>query len=272
MVDVSAPSLSQALLQSVVDRIEATGARLSTYPTRQIKRHRSTKAEVRARRNALYNFVQAMAPMTVRQVFYQATVHGLVDKSESGYGMVQSDLVLLRRSGELPYGWLADNTRWQRKPTTYTNVETALREAAHYYRKDLWADADCYVEIWLEKDALAGVIEPITRAYDVPLMVARLREMAPDAEIHFERIAINSSQITAFDLPTRPTKKSDSRSKGFGDISVELDAMAPGLLRGFVEEAIKRHLPDARYEELRLAEDHDRRRIADLVASITVAT
>ena len=41
--------------------------------------------------------------MTVRQVFYQATVRGLVEKAESGYAKVQSDLTLLRRSGELPY-------------------------------------------------------------------------------------------------------------------------------------------------------------------------
>ena len=34
-------------------------------------------------------------------------------------------------------------------------------------------DADTYVEIWCEKDALAGVILPITRKYDVPLMVSR---------------------------------------------------------------------------------------------------
>lgn len=49
--------------------------------------------------------------MTVRQVFYRATVHGLVEKAESGYAKVQTDLVQMRRAGVLPYGWLADNTR-----------------------------------------------------------------------------------------------------------------------------------------------------------------
>ena len=37
----------------------------------------------------------------------------------------------------------------------------------------LWNEADSYVEIWLEKDALAGVVYPVTSMYDVPLMVAR---------------------------------------------------------------------------------------------------
>jgi hypothetical protein len=34
-------------------------------------------------------------------------------------------------------------------------------------------DAEVYIEIWCEKDALAGVILPVSREYDVPLMVAR---------------------------------------------------------------------------------------------------
>jgi hypothetical protein len=41
------------------------------------------------------------------------------------------------------------------------------------YRKALWNDTDAYVEIWCEKDALAGVIYPITSLYDTPLMITR---------------------------------------------------------------------------------------------------
>jgi len=44
-----------------------------------------------------------MRPMTVRQVFYQATVRGIVEKTEAGYAKVQNDLVLMRREGVLPY-------------------------------------------------------------------------------------------------------------------------------------------------------------------------
>jgi hypothetical protein len=111
--------------------------------------------------------------MTVRQVFYQATVRNLVEKTEAGYAKVQTDLVLMRKAGELPYGWLADNTRWQRRPNTFSSVESALEETARFYRKSLWDDINAYVEIWLEKDALSGVVYPIISMYDVPLMVAR---------------------------------------------------------------------------------------------------
>jgi hypothetical protein len=93
---------------------------------------------VEARREALVDIIDAGRPMTVRQVFYQATVRGLVEKAESGYTKVQTDLTVMRRAGELPYEWLADNTRWQRKPRTFDSVEAALRDTAAFYRKSLW--------------------------------------------------------------------------------------------------------------------------------------
>jgi hypothetical protein len=108
-----------------------------------------------------------MRPMTVRQVFYQATFRGIVEKSEADYAKVQTDLVLMRRAGLLPYEWLADNTRWQRKPQFHTSVQEALDDTVRLYRKALWANADAYIEIWLEKDALPGVILPVTSQYDV---------------------------------------------------------------------------------------------------------
>ena len=143
------------------------------YHASLINRSRATKAEVEHRRWALFAIIEDMHPMTVRQVYYQATVRGLVEKTEAGYAKVQTDLVVMRKSGMLPYGWLADNTRWQRKPRTWSSVQQALEDAARIYRKSLWDDADAYVAIWLEKDALAGVVLPVTASYDTPLMVAR---------------------------------------------------------------------------------------------------
>jgi hypothetical protein len=143
------------------------------YQASPIRRRRATKTEIESRRAALIEIVRDARPATVRQVFYQATVHGIVEKSEAAYDKVQTDLVWLRRQGGLPYHWLADNTRWQRKPQTFSNIGEALEETARFYRKALWSDVDAYCEIWLEKDALSGVVYPVTAEFDVPLMVAR---------------------------------------------------------------------------------------------------
>jgi hypothetical protein len=57
---------------------------------------------------------------------------------------------------------------------------------------------------------------------DIPRNVeARLREFAPNANMHFQRLAVTQAQIVEFALPTRPTKKTDSRTKAFNGQSVE---------------------------------------------------
>ena len=128
---------------------------------------------VKRRRKRIAKIVAEAAPMTVRQVFYQAVVNGIVEKTEQAYQRIKYDLRDMRFSGQLDWSDIVDNTRWQHKPTTFDSVTDALQETARTYRRNLWRDSDAYVEIWIEKDALTGVIYPVTSEYDVPLMPAR---------------------------------------------------------------------------------------------------
>ena len=59
-------------------------------------------------------------------------------------------------------------------------------------------------------------------------------------------------------LPTRPTKSTDTRAKGFAAHSVELDAIPPDRLRLLVESAIDKHLPQRELEVLKAAEESER--------------
>lgn len=276
-------------------------------------RGRATSEEMEALQDALYAIVEEQQPMTVRQVFYQATVRGLVEKEETGYDKVQTVLAKMRRDEKLPWEWIVDNTRDRNHPLTFKDVPEALEYIADRYRKELWNDGKAYVEVWLEKDALAGVIEDVTRKYDVSLMVARgyssvtflydaaqvlegktcpvhiyhlgdydpsgvdagekieefLEEYAPTADIRFTRLAVTEEQIAQWRLPTRPTKRSDSRAEKFGsDVSVELDAIEPRQLRALVERAIKRHMPAKRYEELMAMEKSEQQKIRELIDQI----
>ncbi len=142
------------------------GSRPTTY--------RRTKAEVAELRAAMHNLLRQDHPMTVRQVFYRLVGLGLIAKTETEYKHTVVRLLgEMRLSGDLPYGWIADHTRWMRKPQPFGGLHAALRRTAETYRRALWADQDAYVEIWLEKDALDGVLSEVTAQYDVPLMVTR---------------------------------------------------------------------------------------------------
>jgi hypothetical protein len=114
------------------------------------------------------------SPMTVRQVFYALTVRGVIEKTEAEYKCTVVRLLDdMRWSGDIDWTDISDSSRWINKPDSYSGVEDAIRQCAQFYRRDLWASNEDYVEIWCEKEALAGVIAQITYAYDVPLMVSR---------------------------------------------------------------------------------------------------
>jgi hypothetical protein len=268
------------------------------------KRFRRTKKEVGAIRTGIKEILEQDNPQTVRQVFYALTVRGLIDKEEIEYQRtVVRLLVEMREKGEIPFDWIADNTRWMRKPTTFVGLDACLDATAKFYRRDLWVAMPCYVEVWCEKDALAGVIVGETEKYDVPLMVAKgyaslsflhsaaetieakgkpayvyhfgdldpsgrdaardieakLRRYAPTAEIHFECPAVTREQVALWNLPTRPTKMSDTRAKKFGNPeSVELDAIPAATLRELVRACIEKHIDQRQLAILRVAEESER--------------
>jgi len=86
----------------------------------------------------------------------------------------------------------------------------------------------------------------------------KLHRYAPNAEIHFERLALSPEQITNWSLPTRPTKTKDPRAKNFGGQSVELDAVPLPRLRALVKRHIEEHIDQDRLDKARLAERSER--------------
>ena len=78
---------------------------------------------------------------------------------------------------------------------------------------------------------------------DIDRVIERdLRGWAPSVDLTFERVAVKAWQIEAWNLPTRPTKTTDTRAKKFKGASVELDTIPPDDLRVLVRGCIERHL------------------------------
>jgi hypothetical protein len=288
-------------------------------PGRTARRRRRTKAEIGLIKGALYDVLYEDHPQTVRQVFYRLTTQGVVAKTEAEYkGTVCRLLAEMRRGREIPYTWLADATRWQRAPQTFSSVEDALQRTASAYRRALWDGRPERVEIWLEKEALAGVVVNITHEWDVPLMVTRgypsmsylhsaaeqIVECAEHGQrtyiyyfgdrdpsgvdidraiqegicesiaaliglpqqdqlrrfgwFEFERVGVTEEQIIDLQLPSRPTKKTDTRSKTFTGDSVELDAIPAQRLKTIVADAIEVHVDHEQLAVLRKVEAEER--------------
>jgi hypothetical protein len=121
----------------------------------------------------------AEAPISVRGIAYRVLTHpanveaGVIAKSEADFRKVQRAVLKLRRSGRMPYEWIADGTRWTIRPTTHADADAALADLSASYRRDLWTRQDHRVEVWTEKDAMAGVLTPVTDRWQVGLFVSR---------------------------------------------------------------------------------------------------
>jgi hypothetical protein len=199
------------------------------------QRNRRTKNDIAKIKEAMSDLLEVDNPQTVRQVFYALTVRGLVGKSEQEYdGTVCRLLGEMREAEDIPFEVIIDNSRWRRRPTTFTGLSDAIWNLAQTYRRDLWADAEDYVEIWCEKDAL---------------------------EIHIKRLAVLNEQIERWDLPIRPNKPGDSRIKKFHrqEGSVELDAIPARELRKLVRDCILEHVDEDLHARLKTLQDGEQK-------------
>jgi len=215
---------------------------MSVYGTSPIKRTRRTQEDISNLDRALYQIVAADPPMTVRQVFYQATVKGLVPKEESkGYKVVQRRLVMLRQAKLLPYNWITDNARLVRRLNRWQNPEHFASEVASFYRRDYWAHSDVRVEVWLEKDALAGVLYPVvvtewglelfvTRGFaSVSYLEAAAEDTREDGRPTFVYV-LTDLDPSGVDIARKIAEELPERAQGV-PVTVERIAVTPSQVR-----------------------------------------
>lgn len=124
--------------------------------------------------------------LTIRQLYYQMVSRGYIYNSLKAYQNFDSLLVKAREKDIIPWDTFEDRARRfivnEDHPVNIEErdpVDTAvwqIEDAAiprDGYGLPRWYGQPNYIEIWVEKDALAGFIEPITLREDVPLVVSR---------------------------------------------------------------------------------------------------
>lgn len=100
--------------------------------------------------------------------------------------------------------------------------------------------------------------------WDIPRMIEeRLYEFGCDFQL--KRLAVLPEQIEQWQLPTRPTKRTDTRAARFGQVSVELDAVPPPTLRELVDDAISQHVDGHKLDVLKRYEEEERDLLFELV-------
>jgi hypothetical protein len=107
-------------------------------------------------------------PMTLRQLYYRFVAMDLIENKQSQYQYLGEVVKEARLEGVIPWGWIEDRTRstdagdWNDgeyvDPDDWfeRNFEWFKNTPERYHRPK-WEDQRNYIEVWVEKEALAGV-------------------------------------------------------------------------------------------------------------------
>ena len=111
--------------------------------------------------------------LTLRQLYYQFVARGLIPNTERDYKRIGNILSDARRAGLIDWDSIEDRTRFIRSLGNWDKPQDILESAKNSYHRDLWATQDKRLEVWIEKDALVGVIEAVCQEDDVPFFSCR---------------------------------------------------------------------------------------------------
>ena len=175
---------------------------------------------------AILAFCEEMHPVGVRQIAYAMHAQGFIEKKESAFAYCGKVTGQMREDGELPWEYIRDNSReyeptWTSPPestaaeiiaTGTQRVDNIPHLVRHWIRnafpsefeilpdaldREKWHKQRNYVEVWIEKKGLLGVIEPITKAWEVSLVAAAgqcSKTILYEAAQHFDRISRSGRQ------------------------------------------------------------------------------
>lgn len=109
--------------------------------------------------------------LTLRQLYYQLVAADIIPNQESSYKKIGAMLAEARMCGQVDWDIIEDRIRIPKMHSEFSGIPELIEAAIHSYRLNRWEGQPEYIEVWVEKDALAGILQPITNEYHIHLMV-----------------------------------------------------------------------------------------------------
>lgn len=118
--------------------------------------------------------------LTLRQLYYQFVARGLTAEwptghnTERSYKRLGSIVDKARMCGIIDWNHITDRTRGATPGQSHwTSPADIIQSAAGGYAVDKWVGQDTRVELWVEKEALAGILGQVAYERDVTYMACR---------------------------------------------------------------------------------------------------
>jgi hypothetical protein len=111
--------------------------------------------------------------LTLRQLFYQFVARGLLENAFKQYRRLGGIIRDARDGGLIDWVAIEDRTRTVNNHSSWDGPADIIRSAVRSYQTDRWVGQQYRPEVWIEKDALLGVIEGVCTEYRVPYFAHR---------------------------------------------------------------------------------------------------
>jgi hypothetical protein len=111
--------------------------------------------------------------LTLRQLYYQFVSRDLLPNTEKSYKNLGSVISSARLAGLVDWEAIEDRGRYLRERPWWNSPADIIDSAARSYHVDMWGDQDYRPEVWIEKEALVGVIEGVCNELSVPYFACK---------------------------------------------------------------------------------------------------
>lgn len=111
--------------------------------------------------------------LSLRQLYYQFVSETWLENTVQSYKRLGSIMVAARMAGEIDMTALEDRGRELKNDTHWEAPADIIDAAAKQFKYDKWLDQEYYPEVWVEKVALAGILERVCEPLDVRYFATR---------------------------------------------------------------------------------------------------
>jgi hypothetical protein len=168
--------------------------------------------------------------LTLRQLYYQFVSRDLISNQQKEYKRLGSIINDARLSGMIDWDSIEDRTRNLQRLSHWNSPSEILETCASQFKFDRWKYQEYRVEVWIEKDALVGVIEDVCNKHDVPYFSCRGYTSQSEMWVASRRLGLYHSAAQQIPVIIHLGDHDPSGIDMTRDITNRLNIFAPGKI------------------------------------------
>lgn len=140
---------------------------------REVRLSKANKERLDAVNEIIKEYQADGYTLTLRQLYYQLVSRDVIPNKQAEYSKLSTLLKEGRMGGIVDWDAIEDRLRRPSEPSSWDSPKDAMEALISQYQLPRMSLQKSYIEVWVEKDALSGVLKRITEKYHIPILVNR---------------------------------------------------------------------------------------------------